>query len=154
GKCGKPRTGICRALSPGQTSGGCHRPMVTHTIPARPEGGTRMRKLVATAVSILVMFVLAAFFETSPVAGQPLPKAKGKGDPKKKGGPGDELRKAYDLLRRLRAENGAGRAEERIRDWTDRAAGFYRDGLRAQSAGDVYAAREYGAAAHHLARAA
>jgi hypothetical protein len=113
-----------------------------------------MRKLVATAASILVMFVLAAVFEPSPVAGQPLPKAKGKGDPKKKGGPGDELRKAYDLLRRLRAENVAGRAEERIRDWTDRAAGFYRDGLRAQSVNDVYAAREYGAAAHHLARAA
>jgi len=113
-----------------------------------------MRKLVATAASVLVSFGLAAFFQPPPAAGQPLPKAKGKGDPKKKGGPTDELRKAYDLLRRLRADNTAGRSEERIRDWTDRAAGLYRDGLRALNASDVYVAREYGAASHHLARAA
>jgi hypothetical protein len=114
-----------------------------------------MHKLVAALSTVLVSLGLAAFYQPPPAAGQPFPKAKGKGDPKKKGGPGGELRKAYDLLRRLRADDGAGgRPEERLREWTDRAAGLYRDGLRALNAGDQYLAREYGAAAHDLARAA
>ena len=41
---------------------------------------------------------------------------------------------------------------ERLRDWTDRAAGSYRDGLKVLNAGDMRRAREYGAAAHDLAR--
>ncbi len=113
-----------------------------------------MHKVIAVGSTILVSLGLAAFFPPSPASGQPLPKAKGKGDPKKKGGPGGELRKAYDLLRRLRADEGAaGRPEERLRDWTDRAAGLYRDGLKALNEGDTFRAREYGTAAHDLARA-
>ena len=77
--------------------------------------------------------------------------------PKKKGGrpgPEDDLRKAYDLLRRLRAEGrSAGRPETRIRDWTDRAVQFYRDGIKAHEQGDGRLAHEYGAIAHELARA-
>src|SRR5262249_31753342 len=68
--------------------------------------------------------------------------------------PGGALRKAYDLLRRLRTDEGtAGRPEERLRNWTDRAAELYRQGLRAQGDGDLIRARAYGAAAHDLARA-
>jgi hypothetical protein len=118
-----------------------------------------MFKLVATASSVLVSFGLAAFVQPpAQPYGPPVAKAKakGKGEGKKKAGrgPGGELRKAYDLLRRLRADEGAaGRPDERLRDWSDRAAALYRDGLRAQAAGDFLSAREYGTAAHDLARA-
>ena len=117
-----------------------------------------MFKLFAVASSVLVSLLLAAFLQAQPPPpyGQPPPKAKGKAEGKKKGGReiGGELRKAYDLLRRLRADDGAaGRPDERLREWTDRAAGLYRDGLRAQAAGDLFSAREYGTAAHDLARA-
>jgi hypothetical protein len=117
-----------------------------------------MFKLVASASTVLVSLALTAFFQPPPQRDglPPPPKAKGKGDGKKKGGPepGGELRKSYDLLRRLRADDGvAGRADERLRDWTDRAARLYREGLRAQTAGDLFIAREYGTAAHDLARA-
>ena len=119
-----------------------------------------MLKFVAMAGSILVSVALAAVLPAQPPPpdGPPPPKAKGKGKgaPKKKGErePGGELRKAYDLLRRLRTDEGtAGRPEERLRNWTDRAAELYRQGLRAQGAGDLFRAREYGAAAHDLARA-
>ncbi len=91
-----------------------------------------------------------------PRDGLPIPKAKGKGTAKKKGErePGGDLRKAYDLLRRLRADDGAaGRPEQRLREWTDRAASLYREGLKAQTAGEMFRAREYGTAAHDLARA-
>ena len=94
--------------------------------------------------------------QTPPAGGPPVPKAKGKGAGKKKGErePGGELRKAYDLLRRLRADDGvAGRPEEPLREWTNQAAKLYRDGLKVQRAGDMLRAREYGAAAHDLARA-
>jgi hypothetical protein len=78
--------------------------------------------------------------------------------PKKKGGPpapGDDLTKAYNLLRRIRAEGrSAGRPEERIRDWTERASQYYRDGVKAQERGEEREAHEYGAIAHDLARAA
>ncbi len=94
-----------------------------------------MIKLVATVSSVLVSLGLAAWMPAQPPPpdGPPPPKAKikakGKGEPKKKGErePGGELSKAYDLLRRLRADDSSGaRPEERLRDWTDRAAGLYR----------------------------
>jgi hypothetical protein len=123
---------------------------------------TIMTKLVAIVSSVLVSLGLAAG-----MPGQPPPpddgpppkakvKAKGKGEPKKKGerGPGGELSKAYDLLRRLRADDNSGaRPEERLREWTDKAAGLYRDGLKALNAANGRLAREYGTAAHDLARA-
>jgi hypothetical protein len=120
-----------------------------------------MIKLIATILSVLVGLGLAASFSGAqpPTFGDgPAPKAKikEKGDPKKKGKrePGADLSKAYDLLRRLRADDGAtGRPDERLREWTDRAAGFYRQGLKAMNASDMRLAREYGAAAHDLARA-
>jgi hypothetical protein len=121
-----------------------------------------MIKLVATVSSVLVSLWLAAWMPAQPPPpdGPPPPKAKikakGKGEPKKKGErePGGELSKAYDLLRRLRADDSSGgRPEERLRDWTDRAAGFYRNGLKALNAANARIAREYGAAAHDLARA-
>jgi hypothetical protein len=123
---------------------------------------TIMIKLVAIVSSVLVSLGLAAGMPAQPPPpdGGPPPKAKvkakGKGEPKKKGerGPGGELSKAYDLLRRLRADDNSGaRPEERLRDWTDRAAGLYRDGLKALNAADARLAREYGTAAHDLARA-
>ena len=85
-------------------------------------------------------------------------KAKAKDVAKKKGeepGPRGDLTRAYDLLRRLRSdETSAGRPEERIRDWTERATKYYRDGLAAFEKGDEFLAHEYGAVAHDLARAA
>ena len=80
----------------------------------------------------------------------PPPKAKTKG---KKERPGEELRKTYDLLRRIRSDAGNGRAEERIGDWTDRATGLYRRAIRAGEQGDPRRAGEIGTAAHDLARA-
>ena len=114
-----------------------------------------MRKLVAVVSSVLVSLGLTVFYQPPSAAGQPAPKAKGKGEPKKKGGPADDLRKAYDLLSRLRAaDSSTGRPEERIRDWTERAANYYRDGVKSFNAGDDFLAHEYGAIAHDLARAA
>ncbi len=117
-----------------------------------------MYKLVASATSVLVSLGLAAFFTPPPPRpDDPPPKAKGKGEPKKKGEPGPkgDLRKAYDLLRRLRADdNSSSRPEERIRDWTERAAKFYRDGVKAFERADDFLAHENGAVAHDLARAA
>ncbi len=121
-----------------------------------------MIKLVAAVSSVLISLGLAAAMPAQPPppdGGAPPKakiKAKGKGDPKKKGErePGGELSKAYDLLRRLRAdESSGGRPEERLREWTNRAAGLYRDGLKALNAAKGREAREYGAAAHDLARA-
>ncbi len=119
-----------------------------------------MIKFVAIAASVILSLGVVAAIPAQPPPpdGGFLAKAKGKGkaDAKKKAGrePGGELSKAYDLLRRLRAEDSsAGKADERLRTWTDRAAGFYREGLKAQTAGDPLRAREYGAAAHDLARA-
>src|SRR4051812_1758598 len=116
-------------------------------------------KLASLGTSVLVSLGLAGFLapQPPPPDGPPPPKkAREKGAPKKKGErePGGELKKAYDLLRRLRAEDSAtGRPEERLRDWTDRAAGLYRDGLKALNHSEAALAREYGAAAHDLARA-
>jgi hypothetical protein len=124
-----------------------------------------MFKLAAAACSMLVSLGLAAFNPPSPPLedGPPPHKEKGehkkKGEPKKKGGPeakGEEdLRRAYYLLRRLRVDdNSASRPEERIRDWTERASKYYRDGLKALDGGDERLAHEYGAIAHDLAQAA
>jgi hypothetical protein len=117
-----------------------------------------MLKLVAVASSVLVSLGLAAFIPAQPPGpdGPPPPKAKGKDEAKKKGEPGPkgDLTKAYDLLRRLRADGtSASRPEERIRDWTERATKYYRDGLKALDTGDDFLAHEYGAIAHDLARA-
>jgi hypothetical protein len=73
---------------------------------------------------------------------------------KKDEGPEHDLEHAYNLLRRLRAEGqSAGRTEPRIREWTDHAVEYYRDGLRALREGNGQLAHEYGAIAHDLARA-
>jgi hypothetical protein len=75
---------------------------------------------------------------------------------KKKGeeGPEHDLNRAYNVLRRLRAEGQAsGRTEARIREWTDRAVDYYRNGLTALRDGNRQLAHEYGAIAHDLARA-
>ena len=122
-------------------------------------------KLFAMGFSLLTcMALLGAMQPPGPGDGDP-PHAKKKkdelrkkkGEPgKKKGEPGPEgdLRRAYDLLRRLRSENQtAGRPEARIRDWTERATRFYRSGIKAHDGGDRRAAHEYGAMAHDLARA-
>ena len=118
-----------------------------------------MFKIAAVIASVLASLALAAFAPGQPPGRDdpPPPKAKGKGEPKKKGeaGPKGDLRRAYNLLRRLRADDSsAGRPEERIRDWTERASKFYRDGLKALDAGDEFRAHEYGAIAHDLSRAA
>jgi len=117
-----------------------------------------MLKLVAAVSSVLLSLGLTALYQPPPPrSGPPLPKAKGTAEGKKKKGaqePGGELRKAYDLLRRIRSdESAAGRPEERLREWTDRATGFYREGLKALSVSEAFRAREYGIAAHDLARA-
>jgi len=118
-----------------------------------------MIKLAAMVSSLLVSLGLAALVPAQPPGpdGPPPPKAKGKAEAKKKGeaGPKGDLRKAYDLLRRLRAvDSSAGRPEERISDWTERAVEYYRDGLKAYETGDEFLSHEYGAIAHDLARAA
>jgi hypothetical protein len=118
-----------------------------------------MHKLAVMVSSILVSLGLASLLPAQPPGdGGPIPKAKGKEKAKaKKTGeraPGGDMRKAYELLRRLRADDGsAGRPEERLREWTDQAASLYREGLKAQAVADMFRAREYGTAAHDLARA-
>jgi hypothetical protein len=117
-----------------------------------------MYKFAGMLATLLASLGLAVYLPAQPPApgGPPAPKVKkGKGAAKKEERePGGALRKAYDLLRRLRADEGiAGRSEERLREWTRAAAGIYRDGVRALNAGDVFRAREYGTAAHDLARA-
>ncbi|MDR3623134.1 MAG: hypothetical protein P4L85_27525 [Paludisphaera borealis] len=119
-----------------------------------------MFKIAAVASSVLVSLGLAAIAPPPPPPGgpdEPRPKAKGKEAAKKKEdrGPAGDLTKAYDLLRRLRADaTSNGRPEERIRDWTERSVKYYRDGLKALDAQDEFLAHEYGAVAHGLARAA
>src|SRR3954469_15138789 len=117
-----------------------------------------MLKPLATLMTLVVGLGLAAFLPAQPPGPDrgSLPKAKGKEQVKKKGEPGPrgDLTKAYNLLRRLRAQDdAAGRPEERIRDWTERASKYYRDGLKAFDDGDDFLAHEYGAIAHDLARA-
>lgn len=117
-----------------------------------------MHKLLMTTISGLLSLGLFGFVPAGPPKGQdePPPPPKKKGDPSKKGepGPAGDLRRAYDLLRRIKTDEGpAGRSDERLRDWTDRASKLYRKGVAAQAAGDHREAHEYGVAAHDLARA-
>lgn len=118
-----------------------------------------MVKLLVLLMSGLLSLGLAGFLQgPSPPGGpSPPPKEKAKGkDPagKKAPDPAGDLRRAYVLLRKLRDDNeSAGRSDERPRDWTERAAQFYRDGVKAFDAGDRRLAHEYGAVAHDLARA-
>jgi hypothetical protein len=110
-----------------------------------------MLKLIAIGLTSVLGLGLAGLFQEPPPppgGGPPPPKSKGK-----KGAPGDELRKTYDLLRRVRSETGSGRTEERINDWAERATRLYRRAIRASEQGDPRAARELGTAAHDLARA-
>jgi hypothetical protein len=110
-----------------------------------------MLKLIAIGLTSVLGLGLAGLFQEPPPppgGGPPPPKSKGK-----KGAPGDELRKTYDLLRRVRSETGSGRTEERINDWAERATNLYRRAIRTSQQGDPRAARELGTAAHDLARA-
>ncbi len=110
-----------------------------------------MSKLIAMGLTSVLGIGLAGLFQGPPPppgGGPPPPEAKGK-----KGAPGDELRKTYELLRRVRSDSGAGRTEERINDWTDRATSLYRRAIRTREEGDLRRARELGTAAHDLARA-
>ncbi len=73
------------------------------------------------------------------------PTARPRRRPRKKEGrgPGGDLRKTYDLLRRLRADGrSGGRPEERLKDWTDRAIKLYRDAVKASEKGEEREARE------------
>jgi hypothetical protein len=110
-------------------------------------------KILALGTSSLLGLAMAAALPpepASPPKEPPPPKSKKKEDR----GPGGELKKAYDLLRRVRSDSrSTGRPEERLRDWTDRATKFYRTALRSMERGEVREAREFGTAAHDLARA-
>jgi hypothetical protein len=108
-------------------------------------------KYVALGTSSLLGLALTAMMPAEPLTGpdEP-PKAKKKDEP----GTGDEMKKAYDLLRRIRSDNRtSGRPEERLKDWTERATKLYRQALKAADDGNEHKAREYGVAAHDLARA-
>jgi hypothetical protein len=109
-----------------------------------------MIKLLAMGLSSIVALGMGGLFQPPPPprGDEPPPKAKGK-----KGAPGDELGKAYDLLRRIRSDAGPGRTEERITDWTNRATSLYRKAILSQEQGELRRARELGLAAHDLARA-
>jgi len=114
-----------------------------------------MRKILWLATSGLLSLGLATL-AAQERPDDPPPPPKKKGDPAAKGerGPAGDIRKAYDLLRRIKADDSPeGRREERLKDWTDRAVALYRQGVRAIEADDPRAAHEYGAAAHDLARA-
>jgi hypothetical protein len=113
-----------------------------------------LSKLLSVGLtSLLGLGLTAAFQPDPPPPGDgppPRPSPKKKGEP----GPEDGLREAYDLLRRIRNDNRVtGRPEERLRDWTERATALYREAVKAQKAGDEPRSREYGLAAHDLARA-
>ena len=127
-----------------------------------------LKWLGAGASGLLSLTLLNVLPASSQDRDEPPPKkkehfGKRKGEPGKKGeeakkkgepGPEGDLSRAYNLLRRLRAEGqGPGRTEARIREWTDKAVDYYRDGLRALRDGNRQLAHEYGAIAHDLARA-
>ena len=119
-----------------------------------------MTKLIAMLVSSVLGLGAAGMLSPEPPQRRDddgPPKKKGEGGKKGEPGPpgkGDELRKAYDLLRRIKADgDGAARPEDRLRDWTGRAARLYRKGVEAAKDGDPRRAHEFGLAAHDLARA-
>jgi hypothetical protein len=111
-----------------------------------------LSKILSLGLTSLLGVGLAAALPPAPPDDGPPPPPKGK--KKDDRGPEGGLRKAYDLLRRIRSDDRAtGKPEQRLRDWTERAADIYRDGVRAHKNGDGRAAHEYGVAAHDLARA-
>ncbi len=123
-----------------------------------------MQKLLSLAISSLVSLGVMGAMPGPPrhqdeppppkKKGEPGKKEKGKEKEKGEPGPAGDLRRAYDLLRRIKADDGpAGRPEDRLRDWTERAAKMYRRAIQEHEAGDPRLAREYGTAAHDLARA-
>ena len=106
-------------------------------------------KLLGLGTTSILGLVLGAVL---PGVDDPPPRPETK--KKDAGGPGDELTKAYQLLRRVRTDGrAAGRPEERLKDWTDRATKLYREAIDAARQGEERKAREYGIAAHDLARA-
>jgi hypothetical protein len=121
--------------------------------PGDGQGEPTMLKLLTMGASSLIGIALLGAQPPDDERGGPPPPP----PPKKKKAadrPGEDLRKAYQLLRRLRADGRAsGRPEERLKDWTERAAKLYRDGVKAHQDGSERLAHEYGAAAHDLARA-
>jgi hypothetical protein len=109
----------------------------------------KLVKLLAMGTSSLLGIVLCGALPASDDPPRPP-------DPKKKeaGGPGGDLTKAYTLLRSLRADGRTtGRPEERLKDWTERATKLYRKAVAAAEKGEDRKAREYGTAAHDIARA-
>src|SRR5262249_37036532 len=73
---------------------------------------------------------------------------------KSEAGPEEDLYRPHHILRPLRADGQtAGRTAARIREWTDRAVDYYRNGLRALRDENPQLAHEYAAIAHDLARA-
>jgi hypothetical protein len=110
----------------------------------------RLVKLIALGTTSLLSVVLAGAFSPADDPPSP-PHAKKKKDADE---PNGELTKAYTLLRRVRADGRTGgRPEERLKDWTDRASKLYRKAVEAASHGEDRKAREYGTAAHDIARA-
>src|SRR5262249_32031645 len=118
-------------------------------------GGSAMLKIVAMGASSLIGLALLGMQPPEPEAPPGAPAPPPPPAPKKKdGGPAGDLRKAYELLRRLRTEGrSAGRPEERLRDWTERASTLYRDGVKAFEGQELRQAHEYAVAAHDLAKA-
>jgi hypothetical protein len=109
-------------------------------------------KILALGTSSLLGLALASAMPPQPASPEEPPPPKGK--KKDDRGPAGELKKTYDLLRRVRSDNrSTGRPEERLRDWTERATKLYRTALKSLENGEGRGAREYGTAAHDLARA-
>jgi hypothetical protein len=108
-----------------------------------------LSKLFSLGLTGLLGLGLAAAFPP-----QPPPPDDGPPPPPSAKKKEDGIRKAYHLLRRLRSDDQtAGRPEERLREWTERATVLYRNAVTAQKAGDERKAHEYGIAAHDLAQA-
>ncbi len=126
-------------------------------------------KLLGVGASGLVSLALLGILPASSQEPDEPPPKKKEFSPRKKGeagkkgelakrkgeaGPEEDLNRAYNILRRLRAEGQAGgRTDARIREWTDRAVDYYRNGLRALRDENPQLAHEYAAVAHDLARA-
>ena len=111
-----------------------------------------LSKLIVTAFTSLASLGLFLTIQEPPKNERPPDPKKKKHDAKKKKGAEDDLRHAYDLLRRLRIDGG-GPAEDRLKDWMERSSALYRKGVDAFDQGDKRLAHEYGASAHDLARA-
>jgi len=104
-------------------------------------------KILSFGVSGLVSLTLLGLM---PAASQ---EPGGSTPSRKKGeaGPEGDLQRAYHLLRRLRADGQtAGRSDARIREWTDRATSFYREGIRALREENIQLAQVNAVIAHDL----